>query len=111
MASSAALAMPIELKCKKDVDQTVELFVRKLTLGWRWPRMYFRTPVIVLTPTFPHTKIRGSVGSLDVVDQVLNERDLVMRVNDVEARGNHLNKENQVQWYNVNLQDFKSNNE
>ena len=59
--------------------------------------------VIVLGPPRPRAEVRRAVGSLDVVDQVLHQGDLLHGVDDLEAAGDHLDEVDQVQGHTVQL--------
>ena len=65
--------------------------------------MDLRAAVIVLGPPCPRTKVRRAVGSLDVVDQVLDQGDLLHGVDDLQAAGDHLDEVHQVQGHTVQL--------
>lgn len=50
-----------------------------------------------------HTVIRCSVGTLDVVHEVLDERYFILSVDYLKSRGYHLNKEYDIDGHDVNL--------
>lgn len=65
--------------------------------------MYFWGAVVIFCSSFPHPEIRSSVGSFDVVNEILDKSDFILRVNYLQPWRDHFNQKYQVKGHNVNL--------
>lgn len=65
--------------------------------------MYFWFAIIVLGTTLPHSKVRRAVRSFYVINQILNERDLILCINYLKTGGDHLNQKYYVNGHGVDL--------
>ena len=65
--------------------------------------MDFGSAVVVLGPELPHAKVGRAVRPLDVVDEILHEGHFVHRVDDLQARMDHLHQKYQVERHHVEL--------
>jgi hypothetical protein len=66
--------------------------------------MDFWCSVVVLRSALPHSIVGRSVSSLHVVDQILDESDLILSVDDLQARSDHLHQEDDVDRDDVDLE-------
>jgi len=67
--------------------------------------MNFRRSVVVFATSLPHTVIGSAVSSLDVVDEILDEGDLILGVDNLQTGCYHLYDEDEVQRYDIDLQE------
>lgn len=59
--------------------------------------MYLGCAIVVLGAALPHAKIRCAIRTLYIVNQILHKGHLVVSVNDLQTRCNHLHQEQQIQ--------------
>ena len=91
MASKAALDIPMELQIKnhKTIKQSNPVAVLSSVI-LTVPSMNFGGTVIVFCTSLPYPKIRSSVSSLHVINQILYKGNLILSVYDLEPRRDHL---------------------
>ena len=78
--------------------------------SWTVPGMHFRGPIVVLASSFPHPKIRSSIGSFHIVHQILNKVHFIHCVNDLKSWIDHLSQGYQKQGNDINLEGKKGRN-
>lgn len=59
--------------------------------------MYLRRAIVILGASFPHAKVWSTIGTLHIVHKILHKGHLIMCVDDLQSRCDHLHQEQQIE--------------